>query len=183
MNEDESLFIILKNETLPMKTLNVLLLCFIIVNGSLAQTNKKPLSKEVVKAYFLNQKVKAHLICTAAEMSAEYTDAQAIMHINQVLMGMEKEGKLLAINLLISSQPIQDNILVFGVESEKDQKLSIEMYDEEGFAMVVNCDFELKAGGSFQAVGVENIKSGVYNLRIKDNEGSEINRRVKILKE
>lgn len=152
-----------------MKTLTLLLGCFMMANISLAQTNKK-----VIKAYFIDQKVKATLICDPIPISPEEAAAQDIMNINEALMGAEKETRLLDINLLLSKQAIQNNTFVFGIESEEALNLSLAMYDEEGFSMVVDCDFELKAGGSFLAINIENLENGTYLLRIKDNEGAEI---------
>lgn len=162
-----------------MKTLIPLLLCIIIGNVSIAQVK----TNKAIKTYFLGQKIKAQLICTAKLPSAEEADAQTIIQINELLMNAEKTPKMLKVNLIHSNAPIQGDFFVFGLESDKDLQLTIEMFDEDFFLTVVDCPFELQSGGNFLAVNIKELSSGFYNFRLNDSEGREKNGRVQILKE
>lgn len=120
------------------------------------------------------------IIGVAEKMSAESQDAIDIMNINQSLMGAEKVAQLLDVKFTMSDEPIDNGMFIFGMESNNAQKMTLEMYDEEGFALVANNKFEITEGNNYKALNVNSLQDGSYTFRIKDDSGKELNRTVKI---
>lgn len=159
-----------------MRNLNglFLIVCLLFSLGGFAQKN--------IKVDFLGQKIKANLICIASQPTIEESDAQAVFNINETLMGAIREAQFLDINIMMSKDTIKSDYLVFVIEVEQAQKLTLEMFDDGSFVMVADCTFSVNTGGNFLAVDVKNINKGVYNFRLKDEEGSEVNKRVVLSK-
>lgn len=158
----------------------IIIFCLLLSFLSNAQNNtSKP---KMVKAYFLNQKIKATLLCKAEQLSSDKSDVDAVMRINESLMGVavEKEPKLLEVNLLLSKAPVQKDFLVFAIESETPKELILQIFSDEGFLMPVHCFFNVPKGGFFYAIDVEYMDAGHYRFRLKDDNGAELNRRIKI---
>ncbi len=82
----------------------------------------------------------------------------------------------------MSKDTIKSDYLVFVIEVDQAQKLTLEIFDDGSFVMVADCTFSVNTGGNFLAVDVKNINKGVYNFRLKDEEGSEVNKRVVLSK-
>jgi|GEM_PF-1317935 len=120
------------------------------------------------------------IIAVAQKMNAEGQDAIDVMNINQSLMGAEKEAQLLDVKFVTSDKPVENGMFIFGMESESAKELTLEMFDEEGFAMVANNQFDINAGNNFKALNVTNLEDGTYSFRLKDDAGRELNREVEI---
>ena len=116
---------------------------------------------------------------TAAN-AAEDADAQAIMSINEAYMGAEKEAQLLDVNFTMSDEPVENGMFIFGIETENNKNLTLEMFDEEGYAMVANNKFDITEGNNYKALNVNSLEDGTYNFRLKDEEGKELNRQVTV---
>jgi hypothetical protein len=71
-------------------------------------------------------------------------------------------------------------MFIFGIQSENEKDLTIEMLDEEGFAMVANNQFKVTEGNNYKALNVQSLDNGSYNFRLKDDQGKELNRKVMI---
>ncbi|BDS09669.1 T9SS type A sorting domain-containing protein [Aureispira anguillae] len=118
------------------------------------------------------------IVATAQLMNAEDADAATVMSINESLMGAEKEAQLLDVNFTMSDEPVENGMFIFGIETEDAKNLTIEMFDEEGFAMVANNKFEINQGNNYKALNVKSLDNGTYNFRLKDDAGKELNRQV-----
>jgi hypothetical protein len=123
------------------------------------------------------------MVGAAQAMSAEDADAQAIMNINSTLMGAEKEAQLLDVNFTMSDEPVENGMFIFGIETADAKNLTLEMHDEEGFAMVANNKFDVTEGNNYKALNVKSLNPGSYNFRLKDDSGKELNRVVKVSEE
>lgn len=119
-------------------------------------------------------------IITMKRLSEEDADAQAIMGINQALMGTEKEAQLLDVKFSMPDEPVDNGIFIFGIETENAKNLTLEMFDEEGYAMVANNKFEINEGNNYKALNVNTLENGTYNFRLKDATGKELNRQITI---
>jgi len=117
---------------------------------------------------------------TMEQLSAEDADAQAVMNINQALMGAEKEAQLLDVNFTMSDEPVANGMFIFGIETENAKNLTLEMFDEEGYAMVANNKFDVNEGNNYKALNVNTMENGTYTFRLKDEAGKELNREVTV---
>ncbi|WMX15225.1 MULTISPECIES: hypothetical protein [unclassified Aureispira] len=120
------------------------------------------------------------MVGTAKAMNSEDADAEAVMNINSTLMGAEKEAQLLDVNFTMSDEPVENGMFIFGIETEDAKNLTLEMHDEEGFAMVANNKFEVTEGNNYKALNVKSLEPGAYNFRLKDDMGKELNRVVQV---
>lgn len=114
------------------------------------------------------------------KMNAEDADAAAIMSINQALMGAEKEAQLLDVKFSMSDEPVDNGMFIFAIESADSKKLTLEMFDEEGFEMAANNKFDITEGNNYKALNVNTMESGDYLFRLKDDQGKELVRTVNI---
>ncbi|BDS09878.1 hypothetical protein [Aureispira anguillae] len=122
------------------------------------------------------------IIDVSKKTSAENQDAMDVMSINQNLMGAEKEAQLLDVNFTMSDEPVDNGMFIFGIETEDAKDLILEMRDEEGFALVANNKFEIIEGNNYKALNVSSLDNGIYNFRLKDETGKELNRQINIAK-
>jgi hypothetical protein len=122
----------------------------------------------------------ADIIGTAQQMNAEDADAAAVMNMNQSLMSADKEAQLLDVNFTMSDEPVENGMFIFGIETADAKNLTMEMFDEEGYAMVANNKFEITEGNNYKALNVKSLDNGTYNFRLKDDAGKELNKQVKV---
>ena len=54
-------------------------------------------------------------VISMKEMDQENVDAQAVISINQALMGAEKEVHLLDVNFSMSDEPVENGMFIFGI--------------------------------------------------------------------
>jgi len=121
------------------------------------------------------------IIGAAQKMNAENQDAIDVMNINQTLMGAEKEAQVLDVNFTMSDKPVENGMFIFGIETPDSKNLTLEMYDEEGFALVANNKFDINKGNNYKALNVNSLENGTYTFRIKDDNGRELNRTVEVV--
>jgi len=114
------------------------------------------------------------------QMSAEDADAQAVMNINQALMGAEKTAQLLDVKFSMSEEPVENGMFIFSIESSNAKELTLEMFDEEGFNMAANNHFAINEGNNYKALNVKEMDNGAYVFRLKDAQGKELVRTVDI---
>ena len=139
--------------------------------------------EEAVEAKFQGQAVTietSDIISMRYKLNAENADAQAVMEINQALLGTEKEAQLLDVKFSMADEPIENGMFIFGIETENEKNLTLEMFDEEGYAMVANNKFDVNEGNNYKALNVNTLENGTYNFRLKDDAGRELNRQVTV---
>lgn len=120
------------------------------------------------------------IVASAQAMEADNEDAQAINDINTAFMSADKEAQLLDVNFTMSDEPVENGMFIFGIETEDAKSLNIEMYDEEGYAMVANNKFDITQGNNYKALNVKSLDNGSYTFRLKDDAGKELNRTVTV---
>lgn len=121
------------------------------------------------------------IINISEKISSEDQDAMDITNLNQKLMGAEKEAQLLDVNFTMDDEPVDNGMFIFGIETEDAKELTLEMHDEEGFNLVANNMFTINEGQNYKAINVSSLDQGMYNFRIKDDAGRELNRQVNIV--
>ena len=107
-------------------------------------------------------------------------DDDAIKGIMRSLMGAENEAQLLDVKFHMSEEPVEEGLFVFGIESEEQKSLTMEMYDEEGFEMAANNKISITEGNNYKALNVTTLEDGKYFFKLKDDAGKELVREVVI---
>jgi hypothetical protein len=120
------------------------------------------------------------IVANAQGRNAEDEDAQAVMDINSAFLSADKEAQLLDVNFTMSDEPVENGMFIFGIQTKDAKSLQIEMYDEEGYAMVANNKFDITEGNNYKALNVNSLNDGSYTFRLKDDTGKELNRTVKV---
>lgn len=118
------------------------------------------------------------IITTKRNSNAEGADVQALMNVSEAFMAAEKEAQILDVQFTMSDEPVENGMFIFGIESPQSKNLTLEMFDEEGFSMVANNEFDITEGNNYKALNVESLDNGTYNFRIKDQAGKELNRKI-----
>lgn len=111
---------------------------------------------------------------------AEGADAAAIANINSSLMGAEKEAQLLDVKFSMSEEPVENGIFVFGIETNEQKDLTLQLYDEEGFQLAAHNQIAVNEGNNYKALNVNSLDNGSYTFRLTDAEGKELSRSVTI---
>lgn len=110
----------------------------------------------------------------------ESADAQDLMNMNATFMAAEKEAQILEVRFSMSDEPVENGMFVFSIESPEGKSLTLEMYDEEGYAKVANNKFDVTEGNNYKALNVNSMAEGDYLFRLKDDQGKELVRTVNI---
>jgi hypothetical protein len=152
-------------------------------SGSVNLTRAGNAQEEGLQVNFEGQMITLEtgdIVAITQAMNADNADAQDVMNINATLMGTEKEAQLLDVNFTMSDEPVENGMFIFGIETEDAKSLKIEMYDEEGYAMVANNKFDITEGNNYKALNVNSLDNGSYTFRLKDDAGKELNRTVTV---
>jgi hypothetical protein len=104
----------------------------------------------------------------------------AISGIMGNLMAAENEAMLLDVNFTMSDEPVEEGLFVFGIETEEEKNLTLEMYDEEGFEMAANNTIAVNQGNNYKALNVKSLENGTYLFKLKDEAGKELTRQVTV---
>ena len=118
------------------------------------------------------------IIGKASQLHAADADAQAMMDVNAAFLAAEKEAQALDVTFTMAEEPVDNGMFIFGIETQEAKKLKMEVFDEEGFAMVANNEFDITEGNNYKALNVQSLDNGTYTFRIKDNQGKELNRKM-----
>jgi heme/copper-type cytochrome/quinol oxidase subunit 3 len=120
-------------------------------------------------------------IAVAKKQQNQAADAALMNNIfNQLQAAENKAQALTSVKFTISDAPVEDGIFLFALESQVDQSLSFEMFDQEGYQMAANNTLSLSAGNNYKAINVKDINNGEYVVRVKDGENRELVQRVTI---
>lgn len=115
-----------------------------------------------------------------AVISAEDEDAADVLNLNESFLRAKKEAQELDITFNMSDEPVTNGVFIFGIETQEAKDLTLELYDEEGFGLVANNQFNVLSGSNYKALNVKELDAGEYNFRLLDAQGKELNRSIKI---
>lgn len=107
-------------------------------------------------------------------------DDEAAKQIFNSLMTTEAAA-MTDVALTMADEPVED-ILVFGLDAESSKDITLQMYDEEGFALAANNTLQVNQGKNYRALNVQNLDNGNYTLILKDEDGKELRQKVAIQK-
>ena len=120
-------------------------------------------------------------IAVAKKQQNQAADAALMSNIfNQLQAAENKAQALTSVKFTVSDAPVEDGIFLFALESQVDQNLTFEMFDQEGYQMAANNTLTLSTGNNYKAINVKDINNGEYVVRIKDGENRELVQRVTI---
>jgi len=95
-------------------------------------------------------------------------DEKVIDTIFTTLMAAEKVAKTLDIEMVVSDDPIAEDVFIFPLHSAEQKELTMRMFDEEGYELpshrVLN--------NSYKPLDVRSLEEGTYIFEIKDSETS-----------
>ncbi len=166
-----------------MKLITYCLLCILCLYTSFlfAQDDDQLAIGTVVKMTFEGQMVEAKLVCRASAPTKQ-EEEDVLMNIHKILLEAEKEALILPIRFYMVDDPVTDGIFIFGLEAIEAETLTLELYEEEGFVMVLNCAFEVEVGSSYKVLDLGALESGNYIFRLKNKQQAELNRIITVEK-
>jgi enoyl reductase-like protein len=123
--------------------------------------------------------LKAEAIVVKQKQQAQ-DDAALVSSTFKNMMSAKSEAQQLDLKLSMSDAPVENGVFLFSIESKSNQDLTLEMYDEEGFSLAANNKVNLNAGNNYKALNVKDLSTGEYMLRLRDAEGKELKRAIKI---
>lgn len=107
-------------------------------------------------------------------------DVQTMVTIFNTFMTAEKEEEQLDLSFEMSDEPVETGVFLFSINTEKEQDLTFQMYDEEGFELAADNQLRVKEGANYKALNVNGLDDGTYLFRLKNKEGQELVRKVAI---
>ncbi|MFT5648210.1 MAG: hypothetical protein ACI976_002908 [Aureispira sp.] len=152
-------------------------------SGSASLTRAGNAQEEVLQVNFEGQMITLEtgdIVASAQSMNTDDADAQHIINLNNAFISTEKEAQVLDVNFTMSDEPVEHGMFIFGIETKDAKSLKIEMYDEEGYAMVANNKFDITEGNNYKALNVNSLDDGSYTFRLKDDTGKELEETVTI---
>lgn len=99
-------------------------------------------------------------------------DQQIVATIYTSLMAAEKVAKVLDIEM-IAEDEVNDDVFVFSLKSEEQKKLTMKMFDEEGYELAANRVLQVEDGNNYNALNVKSLPDGTYKFQLMDDEGAE----------
>jgi hypothetical protein len=117
-----------------------------------------------------------------SEASANVEATELVTSIFNALIATENSQNQLAVEFSMSEEPVNNGTFIFGIKSQDKQDLTLMMYDEEGFGMVANNNFEVQVGSNYKALNVSELEAGGYIFKLRnDKDGKELVKRVEII--
>ncbi|CAA6799061.1 MAG: Unknown protein [uncultured Aureispira sp.] len=153
------------------------------LEGSAINLTRAGAQEEVLQVNFEGQMITletADIVASAQKMNSADADAQDVSNLNAAFMSAEKEAQLLDVTFIMSDEPVENGMFIFGIEAKEAKSLKIEMFDEEGYAMVANNQFDITEGNNYKALNVNSLADGAYTFRLKDDAGKELDRTVTV---
>lgn len=156
------------------------------VDAASAQTTRAAgVQEKGMEINFQGQKITlntADIIMASQKAGAAEADAEVVTDLNSAFMGAEKTAQILDVTFTASEEAVENGMFIFGIQSENAKDLVMEVFDEEGFSQVANNSFSINGenANNYKALNVQALDNGVYNFRLRDNEGKELNRQVKV---
>ena len=111
----------------------------------------------------------------------EIAEAQneVLNNYTQALASAEKEAQL-EIVFTMEDASVENGMIILGVETDKTKSLTVVIYDEDGFEKISRNEFKVEEGNNYKALNVKTLENGNYVLRLKDDKGNELERKVGI---
>lgn len=122
------------------------------------------------------------MVAVVLLMDNEEGDDQIVATIYTSLMAAEKVAKVLDIEM-IAQDEVNDDVFVFSLKSEEQKKLTMKMFDEEGYELAANRVLQVEDGNNYNALNVKSLEDGTYKFQLTDENGAEKTKTVVIKRE
>ncbi len=99
-------------------------------------------------------------------------DQQILGTVYTTLMAAEKVAKVLDIEM-IAQDEVNDDVFVFSLKSEEQKKLTLKMFDEEGYETAAHNTLQVEGGNNYNALNVKSLEDGTYKFQLTDEFGAE----------
>lgn len=109
-------------------------------------------------------------------------DQQIVATIYTSLMAAEKVAKVLDIEM-IAEDEVNDDVFVFSLKSEEQRKLTMKLFDEEGYKTAAHRVLQVEDGNNYNALNVSTLQDGTYQFVIEDEFGASTKKTVVINKD
>ena len=109
-------------------------------------------------------------------------DQQFVATIYTSLMAAEKVAKVLDIEM-ISEDEVNDDVFVFSLKSEEQRKLTMKLFDEEGYKTAAHRVLQVEDGNNYNALNVQSLEDGTYKFVIEDETGASKTKTIVINKD
>ncbi|BDS14032.1 T9SS C-terminal target domain-containing protein [Aureispira anguillae] len=121
---------------------------------------------------FANTPAQEDKMVAVVLMMDDGDDQQIVATIYTSLMAAEKVAKVLDIEM-IAEDEVNDDVFVFSLKSEEQKKLTMKMFDEEGYELAANRVLQVEDGNNYNALNVKSLEDGTYKFQLTDSEGRE----------
>ena len=128
---------------------------------------------------FANAPAQEDKMVAVVLMMDEGDDQQIVATIYTTLMAAEKVAKVLDIEMVADDQ-VSDDVFVFALKSEEQRKLTMQMFDEEGYSVHANRVLQVEDGNNYNALNVKSLPDGTYQFKLIAEDGSEKTKSVTI---
>lgn len=126
-------------------------------------------------------KSKIEQIMLTANKANDNADAEFINTLFSNLQAAENNAAVLTTaTFKVAEETIENDLFIFSLDSQVEQSLTFEMFDEEGFKMAANNTLGLSKGNNYKAINVASIEDGNYIVRVKNTEGQELVQKISI---
>lgn len=136
---------------------------------------------------FQGDEIQLHKVDDVLKIEAKKTDAkkmdeEVVAAILANLNGAENKHPLESENLKFAAadEAVTNGMYVFSVETKEPVTLKVDVYDKEAFVLAENMEMEMVAGRNYKALNVENLASGEYKFRLRNQEGNELVRTIQV---
>lgn len=109
-------------------------------------------------------------------------DQQIVATIYTSLMAAEKVAKVLDIEM-IAEDEVNDDVFVFSLKSEEQRKLTMKLFDEEGYKTAAHRVLQVEDGNNYNALNVQSLEDGTYKFVIEDETGASKTKTIVINKD
>lgn len=99
-------------------------------------------------------------------------DEAAVTAIHTTLMAAEKVSHILEVEL-IAEEEVTDDVFVFSLKSEEQKKLTMKLFDEEGFELAAHRELDVADGNNYNALNVQTLNDGTYQFKLIGEDGAE----------
>ena len=111
------------------------------------------------------------MVAIVLMMDDEGDDQQIVATIYTSLMAAEKVAKVLDIEM-IAEDEVNDDVFVFSLKSEEQRKLTMKLFDEEGYKTAAHRVLQVEDGNNYNALNVQSLEDGTYKFVIEDETGA-----------
>jgi len=109
-------------------------------------------------------------------------DQQIVATIYTSLMAAEKVAKVLDIEMIFEDE-VNDDVFVFSLKSEEQRKLTMKLFDEEGYKTAAHRVLQVEDGNNYNALNVQSLEDGTYKFVIEDETGASKTKTIVINKD